>query len=260
MKSCIYEGQVRHRRLAPTRHVFKYRLFLLYLDLEELPGLFNRYWLWSGRRFNLAWFRRRDHLGEPQTSLPDAVREQVKSATGLTVKGPIRLLTHLRYFGFGFNPVSFYYCFDESDSRIEAIVCEVNNTPWGEQFTYVLKVDESSEKGNHLNFRQDKQFHVSPFMPMDVNYNWRFSWPDDILHVHMANLREQQKIFDASLALKRKQITSFQLARVLLLYPAITLKVVAAIYFEAIRLWLKKLPFYSHPKNLAKTPTPIGKQ
>ena len=254
MKSCIYEGQVRHRRFTPREHSFEYKLFLMYLDLEESSTLFDRFWFWSTRRFNLAWFKRQDHMGDPKQSLVESVREKIFKATGVKTKGPIRLLTHFRYFGFGFNPVSFYYCFDEKDQSLEHIVCEVNNTPWGEQHIYVLDERDNTGEGEHLVFTQPKEFHVSPFMPMDMHYSWRFNQPKAHLNVHMENYRQQEKVFDATLTLKQAPISSFNLARVLVVYPLVTVKVVVGIYFEALRLWLKKIPFYSHPDENKEAP------
>jgi DUF1365 family protein len=251
MKSCIYEGRVRHRRFSPRRHDFSYRLYLMYLDLDELPGLFDRFWLWSARRFNIGWFRRDDHLGEPAKPLQEAVRELLYERTGVRAEGPIRLLTHCRYFGFGFNPVSFYYCYDRADTRVENIIAEVNNTPWGEQYCYVLTEDGNVATAHsdsaHKQYRPVKDFHVSPFMPMNIRYDWRFNQPGERLTVHMQNFIEADKLFDATLDLERRPITSASLARVLVRYPLITVKVVAAIYFEALRLLLKRIPFYDHP-------------
>ncbi len=254
MKSCIYEGQVRHRRFTPRTHNFSYKLFLMYLDLEESPTLFERFWLWSTAGFNIAWFKRQDHMGNPKQSLIESVREKIHDATGINAEGPIRLLTHFRYFGFGFNPVSFYYCFDKNDENLLAIVCEVNNTPWGEQYIYVLSEKDNSGEGKHWVFSRRKEFHVSPFMPMDIEYSWRFNQPQKRLNVHMENYRKQEKVFDATLTLKRAPITSYNLARILVVYPMVTLKVVAGIYFEALRLWIKKIPFYSHPDEKKEAP------
>lgn len=249
MNSAIYFGQVRHRRFAPAPHGFRYRMFQLYLDLDELPGLFDRYWLWSARGAALARFRREDHLGDPQRPLADCVRELVENETGRRPAGPVRLLTHLRYFGYGFNPVSFYYCFDADDSRVETIVAEVNNTPWGEQHCYVLPFDREAAAGGFGRFNPEKVMHVSPFMPMDVDYDWRFSPPGETLTVHMENAREGRKVFDATLVLEREEIRSATLARALATYPLMTLKVIAAIHWQALKLWLKKTPVYDHPNK-----------
>lgn len=221
---------------------------MMYLDLAELPTLFDRYWLWSARRPNLAWFDRRDHMGDQHTSLIDSVRETIRSQTGVEADGPIRLLTHCRYFGFGFNPVSFYYCFDREDTHVETIVAEVNNTPWGEQYCYILNEQQDvSDSKHHKRFLPAKDFHVSPFMPMQIDYDWRFSTPGERLTVHMENHTDGSKLFDATLDLHEREITSSNLARVLLRYPVVTMKVVAGIYYEALRLLIKRTPVFDHP-------------
>jgi DUF1365 family protein len=228
----------------------------MFLDLEELPTLFDRYWLWSSKRFNLAWFKRADHMGDSNEPLIVSVRKKISEKTGLMPEGPVRILTHCRYFGFGFNPVSFYYCYDKDDQYIEFIVAEVNNTPWGEQYCYVLaEADNKNERSDRLIRKQYlpvKDFHVSPFMPMDMAYDWRFNSPQDRLTVHMQNFKDDEKIFDATLDLKQTPISSSSLARVLMQYPLITVKVVVGIYYEALRLLLKRTPFYDHPKLLIK--------
>ncbi len=255
MHSCIYEGRVRHRRLTPVGHAFTYKLFMMYLDLAELPQLFAGRWLWSSQRRNLAYFRRRDHLGDAAQPLDECVRQRVEEETGRRPSGPVRLLTHLSYFGYRFNPVSFYYCFDRNDERVEAIVAEINNTPWGEQHTYVLDEAHNQVEGRaagrkkHYGLR--KVFHVSPFMGMEQDYDWRFICPGQRLVVHMENYEKGERIFDATLALRRTEIGAAALARVLAQYPLITARVTAAIHWQALRLWLKRCPFYSHPKWLA---------
>ena len=247
MNSCLYVGQVRHRRSRPRVHQFSYRLFMSYLDLDELPTLFKRYWLWSARGFNLAWFRRSDHLGDPRQSLSESVRERVERETGQRPKGRVCLLTHLRYFGFGFNPVSFYYCYNR-DETLHSIVAEVSNTPWGERFEYVFRVDgkQAQSDDQYYSFSNRKEFHVSPFMPMDIHYRWLVSHPEQQLAVHIVNRHAGEKVFDASLDLERVEISSRSLRKILFQFPMITAKVVAAIYFEAFRLWMKKVPFYPH--------------
>jgi DUF1365 family protein len=218
---------------------------MLYLDLAELPELFDPYWFWSARRRALAQFRREDHLGDKQQPLADSVRELVAQRSGFRPAGPIRLLTHLAYFGYRFNPVSFYYCFDPTDDHVEAVVAEINNTPWGEQHCYVLDARDAGVRA--MRFELNKDFHVSPFLPMDIVYDWRFTAPGDALAVHMRNLKEGNLLFDATLKLQRKTISRGTLALVLIRYPFMTLKVITAIYYQALRLWLKRIPFYPHP-------------
>jgi uncharacterized protein len=240
MKSALYFGSLRHRRHAPRPHAFRYRTFMAYLDLAELDEVFRGRWLWSTRRPALAWMRRADYLGDPALPLDEAVRERVARETGERPRGPVRLLTHLRMLGTCFNPVSFYYCFDERDERVETIVAEITNTPWNERHAYVLQ-------GEPLRFRFAKTFHVSPFMPMGIDYDWRFSAPGERLAVHMQNHRDGRRIFDATLALRRREIGAASLAAALARFPATGLQVLGAIYWQALRLALLKTPFYGHP-------------
>ena len=252
-KSCLYVGQVRHRRFTPKEHQFSYKLFMMYLDLSELPSVFDRFWLWSIEKANIANFHRKDHLGDKQLPLDVSVRTHIEQETGRRPQGPIRLLTHLSYFGFRFNPVSVYYCYDLADENLEFIVTEVNNTPWGEQYCYVLDAKDNPSNKSHTKnkfhrFHEDKRFHVSPFMPMDMQYDWRFSTPDNSLSVHMENHQHGKKVFDATLKLKKRDMTSRNLAMALIQFPMVTMKIVIAIYYQALRIWLKKIPFINHPK------------
>lgn len=251
MESCLYEGVIRHRRFAPVANRFSYPLFMAYLDLVELPGVLDRYWLWSSDGWGLARFRRRDHLGDACRPLDECARDLVEQRTGRRPTGPIRLLTHLEYFGYRFNPVSFYYCF-EPDGELRTIIAEINNTPWGEQHCYVLdRADSTSPNG--LRFRFGKEFHVSPFMGMNVVYDWRFMAPGKALAVHMNNLGADGRIFDATLALRRRAISGGALASALARYPFMTAQVIARIYYQALKLWWKRCPYFPHPRTLTPT-------
>lgn len=242
MKSCLYVGSLRHRRLAPRPHAFRYDLFMSYLDLAELDEVFRGRWLWSARRPALAWFKRADYLGDAALPLDEAVREKVWRETGTRPRGPIRLLTHLRMFGHCFNPVSFYYCFDARGERVETVVAEITNTPWKERHAYVLPV-----RGDEMRFRFGKSFHVSPFMPMAQQYHWRFGTPGPRLAVHMENHDERGKVFDATLTLERREIGSAALAGALARHPFLTLQVLGAIHWQALWLWAKRVPVHAHP-------------
>lgn len=256
MKSALYTGTIRHRRFGPTRNEFRYRLFMSYLDLAELSRVFERRWFWSVSRPALARFKRSDFLGPAGVPLDTAVRDLVESRTGTRPAGPIRLLTHLRFFGHSFNPVSFYYLFDAADTRVESIVAEITNTPWNERHAYVLPMERATRAGAQAwRFEFDKEFHVSPFLPMDMHYRWNFGEPAAGLHVHMENFaaesgRNGPAQFDATLNLTREPITTGSLARALVNFPLMSLKVVLLIHWQALKLWLKRTPFHVHPTKL----------
>ena len=248
INSAIYEGTIRHRRFEPSVNTFKYRLYMMYLDLNELPTLFAPYTLWSLEKSNIASFHRRDYFGNADQPLDSAVRDLVEKRTGRRPSGPIRMLAHLRYFGYCFNPVCFYYCFDETGRSVETIVAEINNTPWLERHQYVL--DESLNEHPNNKWRQyrfHKEFHISPFMDMQISYDWRFQVPGEGIRVHMNNFRRGSKLFDATLTLSRREISGRYLSRMLLKYPFMTAKVTAMIYWQALRLHIKGVPFYPHP-------------
>ncbi|MDH5344393.1 MAG: DUF1365 domain-containing protein [Gammaproteobacteria bacterium] len=249
MNSRIYSGQVSHSRRTPVAHSFRYGVFMMYLDLAELDTVFQGRWLWSTRRTALGRFRREDHFGDPAEPLDQSVRDLVSERTGSRPTGPIRLLTNLSYFGYVFNPISVYYCFDDSNEEVVAVVAEVSNTPWGERCCYVLPAAGNTGKSGVLRFSSGKEMHVSPFMGMDIVYDWLLTVPGDDLVVRIHNRAEGRRIFNATLALRREEISGTSLASILVRYPAMTLKVALGIYWQALRLWIRGCPLYVHPEK-----------
>jgi uncharacterized protein len=262
--SAVYEGTIRHRRFEPVEHSFRYRLFLMYLDLGELPGVLDPYLLFSARRAAPARFRRGDFMGDPAQPLDECARDVVAAATGERPEGPVRLLTGLRYFGHSFNPVSLYYCFDKGGERVDAVVADVQNIPWGERHPYVLARGE--QRGTVLGEELEKSFHVSPLMGMDQTYSFRASEPGESIAVHIESRprtdrktaktlpqegflrsRRTSKTFDATLNLRRRELSRRTLAGLLARYPAMSLQVVAKIYAQSLRLKLKGAKYHPHP-------------
>lgn len=248
MHSALFEGKVRHRRLSPVPHEFDYTMFMVYLDLAEVETAFAGRWLWSASRLAAARFRREDHLGDPALPLDRCVRDLVLERTGRRPEGAIRLLTHLAYYGWCFNPVSFYYCFDRAGA-LEAVVAEVTNTPWLERHCYVLDRRASLTPGEALTWRAPKLMHVSPFMKMEQEYVWTLSAPGARLTVHMENLERGRKIFDATMTMSRVEICGRSLAWALLRWPFMTFLVVWGIHWQALKLWLKGVPVVDHPNK-----------
>ena len=255
MHSALYVGKVRHRRYVDKPHAFTYPLYLCYLDLGELPAALSFGWLASSTRRAAVRFRREDHLGDPAQPLDEAVRELVERETGWRPEGPIRLLTHPRYLGYVMNPLSVYYCFAGDGETLEALVLEVNNTPWGERHCYVLDAKRRMEGPGAAQYAFQKAFHVSPFMGMDYVYRCRVGAPEELLLFHLENHKDGSIEFDATLTLRRRPLDGRNLAVLLLRFPLMTLQVSAGIYYEALRLWWKGVTYYPHPHKLKESPT-----
>jgi len=249
MNSCLYHGYLRHRRNSPAEHGFRYGLYLAYLDLAELPRLLEGGYGLGHRAFSPASFRRGDHLGEPHSPLDGAVRSLVEERTGWRPAGPIRLLTPLRNWGYYFSPLSLYYCVDHAGQTVEAVVAEVTNTPWRERHWYVLWQGNRISEPPRLAFRHPKGFHVSPFMGIDMDYQWHLSVPGPQLRVAIVNYRQQERLFEASLVLQRRELTRWNMARTLARFPWMNARVIRAIHWQALRLWWKKCPYFAHPER-----------
>ncbi len=280
LNSCLYEGVIRHRRRTPAKNSFKFSAFMFYLDLDELNEVFDGGWFWSKRRLSYASFRRSDHLKQfsAERDLKMCVGEVLLDHGVSAEVGQVCLLTQLRYFGFRMNPISLYYCFGKTNQRLIAVIAEVNNTPWDEQHVYVipdheaessttadssiasaaspastavaserrtLKRPQRSIKTEKLN----KSFHVSPFMHSDMYYRMIYSLPAEKIGVKMENFESGKKIFDVSMLMQKKSLTKARLFWMGVKYPVYSLKVFAGIYFQALKLYLKKVPFHPHPKR-----------
>lgn len=229
---------------------------MMYVDLDELPRLFKGRWLWSSSFPNLAWFRRSDYLGPPDEPLASCVRDLVAARTGRRPNGPVRLLTQFRYFGYVFNPLSLYYCYDENE-QLMVIVAQVSNTPWGERHCYLIHSPLNGDSSQCFESSAAKKLHVSPFLDMDYDYTFRLTRPGKLLKVQIANWRASDNapdpVFIADLSLKRCEISGANLCRALVSHPLMTQRVIIAIYWQALKLWWRGLRFIPHPNKSART-------
>ncbi len=271
MRSAVYEGIVTHRRLAPVPHEFRYRVAMPYIDLDEVDELCSRHPFWSARGPNAVWFRRADFLAgttdldgpnapDPGVDLGDTVRDLVEARGRARPQGPIAMLAHLRTWGWLFNPITLYFCFDLGGAQVDALVAEVTNTPWHERHAYVLGPIPGPAPLAHPDpipgpslgeHRFPKALHVSPFMGMDQEYVLGCDTPGDRLVVRLASVESGEKVFEATLALRRREATRGELGRVLWSYPLMTWRVSTAIQRQALNLWRKGVPFHPHPSHSA---------
>lgn len=243
----LYIGKVSHQRLLPTLHRFAYPLAMVMFDIDELEHTVAQSRWWSLERFNLISFCRRDYLGRHNGDLKTSVQEQIFKQHGERFDGKVYLLTQPRYLGFVFNPVSFYFCVDHQE-RLTYVLADINNTPWNQRHCYALQAIPGDD--NRLEARFDKAFHISPFMPMDIQYQWRFSVDDNAVDVHMQLYHRQTKQFSADMSLQARPLTANAMAKLPWQFPLQTLRIVSRIYWQALRLWLKRVPFYSHPETI----------
>jgi DUF1365 family protein len=256
MESGIYTGLLRHRRFEPARHEFTYPVFMSFLDIDRLPELMQVSRAASYNRWNWTSFHEHDHFGDPARPLRGRLRTDA-AAQGIPLPdGPIFLLTNLRYLGYVFNPISLFYCYDRQ-GRVQNVLAEVNST-FGETHNYWLgSHNRQSTDSNSLHYRCEKALHVSPFMPMELDYGFTLTPPGEKLVAHMKTFAGEHSYFDATLTLDREPWSAAALRRALLRYPWMTTKVIAAIHWEALRLYLKKVPVFTHParKNDEHAPT-----
>ena len=266
MQSAIYQGNLRHRRFHPKAHEFSYQSTLFYIDLDELPDLFTSVPGWSLESFNLGRFCRSDYLGDAELPLKQAVQDEAKRLLGFCPAGAVRMLTNLRIWGFCFNPVTFYYLFDAGAQHPRVILAQVNNTPWNQRHCYVLECDPETGK---VNTAFDKHFHVSPFNPLDMRYHWASTSPGEHLVVHMENhappiatkqtdepiVHDRVLHMDATLVLNRTPWSASALTKILWMQPWLAIKVPVAIYWQALKLLIKRVPFYGHSSPTTKADT-----
>ena len=237
IRSALFTGQVHHQRYEVAEHGFSYPLYMLAIDLDELPRLDSSLRGFAVERFAPFSFRRRDYLGDPATPLSDAVRGKVAELGGHSEKiDRIVLLGQVRCFGLYFSPVNFFFCM--SGDRPCYMLAEVHNTPWNETHCYLVDIDQPAAT--------PKRFHVSPFMNLDMNYHWRIDWSPGRVMIHIENWRDD-KLFDATLTLDRQALTSRSLATTLKQWPMMTLTILRGIYWQALRLFIKRVPYHSHP-------------
>tara|TARA_B100001989_G_C24497911_1_gene443204 strand:- start:92 stop:856 length:765 start_codon:yes stop_codon:yes gene_type:complete len=250
MKSCLYFGEVTHHRKAPKKHDLRYKLFMPHLFLDELDQVFRGRIFWSINRSNLSCFQRADYHKPETDSLEEAVRSTMNQQLGDQVEGPISVLTHLRTFGHCFNPVTFYYAWNDRRDRPTAVLAEITNTPWNERYAKAFQWTEKDRLSKH---EFVKEFHVSPFIDMQVDYDWRFEKPSENLRVDMILRQSGRTFFSAHLNLRRRPINAMNLAWALARFPFLTMRISFGIYWNALLLRLKGCPFYSHPKHLEES-------
>lgn len=246
MRSAIYKGKVFHKRFAPRVHSFSYPLYMVMLDLDELEDVQN-----ISRLCGQAWwsplrFKRSDFHGDPNQSIKSEVYLTVKDQLGIELDGPVHVLNQWRCFGFNFNPLSTYYCFSRDGSRLVAVVAEVTNTPWLERRAYALPITDAE---NEVSF--DKDFTVSPFNPINLRYRWLSTRPDSHLSIKIDTYHNQTHSFYAAMSLERTELSKRSLRRIVSTFPFSTYRVVSAIYWEALKLYLKGVPFLGKDKRLA---------
>jgi len=239
--AAIYEGTLRHRRHTPRRHEFTYSLFMAWLNVEAIPSVMAKSPLTGYNRFRWASFHDADHFGNPKEPLLSRVRANATQEGASEPRGPVYVLTHLRYLGYCFNPISFYF----SDRPLMA---EVTST-FGESCNYWFGAHNALAAGNSWRFLTGKRLHVSPFLPMDLTYRFTLTSPAETFTAHVEVMKDREPAFDATLTLRRREWSTANLARVLARHPFMTGKVMAAIHWEALRLWAKGVPVIPRPRS-----------
>lgn len=234
------------------RHAFSYAVDMTYLDLDELDVVFEGRWFWSTRRMAWSRFRRSDYVGDPKKPLKEAVCDVIAKRLGFRPTGRVGMLTTLRRLGHSFNPVTFYWAFDSDGDTPVAFLAEITNTPWNERFVYAFRWSDGEAVGGSRRFRFPKEFHVSPFFPMNLSYDWTIGAPGERVVIHMEDWNDNAKIFDADLMATRQPITGRSLAASLIRSPMTSMMVLGAIYWQALRLKWRGVPFHPNPSAMAR--------
>lgn len=241
--SALYVGTVAHRRLRPQQHRLRYDVFYLLIDLDEVETLARSSRLLRLGRFGLISFHAGDHGDGTAVPLRQQVEGHLRSAGLVPDGGPIRLLTLPRILGYVFNPISVYFCHRRS-GELSAVLYEVTNT-FGDRHGYLIPVDDPAARP--LRHRCTKVLHVSPFLHRDMRYAFRLTPPGEALGLTVTGLDGNGPLIVATLEATRRELTDGALCRVLAAFPLMTLKVIVAIHWEALRLWMKGLAVRSRP-------------
>lgn len=247
LASCLYECTVMHRRLQPKRHEFVYRIFLFLLDLDEIPSLTRDMPILSAGEPNLYSLRNEDYFQFHSRGLRANLETFLQTQNIPTLPTRIRLLTLPRLLGYTFNPISIFFCFDSANRPLTSVV-QVGNT-FGELKPYLVPLDES---GSGFHIRVPKNYYVSPFSPLNLSFDFDFRNPGERLQIAIDEYQGDQKILISTLTGRRTELTTSNLARLTLAFPLVTLKIIFLIHWEALRLWLKGIPFHMKESHAEK--------
>lgn len=246
MQNAIYSGFVIHNRLSPKSHIFKYKITMFFLDVDNVDSAFEKNPFVSVNKFNFISFNRNNYMpSEDSTSIRDEIIKQIRANGYVEEPDKIYILTHLGYFGYCYNPVSFFYCYSK-DEQLLYFLAEVNNTPWNERYVYFKKCDISEL---NIKFSLDKKFHVSPFLPMDMTYKWDINTPKEIVYVSMKCYEDNILRLTASFKLSRNKLSAMNCFKALLKNPLATQLLHYRIYWQALKLLIKRTPFFDHKQR-----------
>ena len=247
-ESAIYKGVVRHRRFTPRKHEFNYPIFMLLLKADEIPRVMQKFWQLGTNALRWARFSKRDYIGGKSEDFSRAVKSKIAEKLGIKAKevnGDVYFLGHLRYFGLYLSPLNLYYL--KQGEEFTYMLAEVSNTPWNEKHYYLVDLKQTQQHA--------KEFHVSPFIPMGQDYKWRVVPPSSdqercLVHIDVLGKGESQdKIFEATLSLSRVTLNQKHLMHALAKTPIQTFSILTGIYWQALKLFIKRVPLHKHPNK-----------